>query len=100
MSKSIIHMLDSARGVYIPRDFAQIIKRDCVKGVRPDVLDFLAKDQSPEHDFYWDYWHDVLDNARIISGGIEYTLHHDGDLWLVNYDMMTEQEKIGFFGEY
>lgn len=64
------------------------------------MLDFLAKEDSPEHDFYWDCWDDVVYNAKIVKDGVEYTLHHDGDLWLVNYDMMTDDEKLDFFGEY
>lgn len=100
MADSIIHLLNSARGTYIPRDFAQMIKRDCVKGVKPEILDFLANEESPDDEFYWDQWIHVLDNARIISDGVEYTLHHDGDLWLVNYEMMTDEEKLNFFGDY
>lgn len=96
MSKSIIHFLDSARGQYIPRDFAQIINRKYLKNVNPELLDNLAKENSNDSEFYWEDWEVVLNNAKIVFDGVEYTLHHDGDLWLINYDAMTEQERINF----
>lgn len=96
MSKAIIHFLDSSRGQYIPRDFAQIIKRECVQGVNLELLENLAKEDSNEDEFYWDDWQTVCDNARIVHEGVEYFLHHDGDLWLINYDLMTDKEKQNF----
>ena len=94
--EAIIHFLDSARGIYIPRDFAQIVKREYIIGIDPEILDFLAQEDSQMHESYWDSWHEVLDNACIIVDNVEYTLHHDGDLWLINYDAMTGEEKENF----
>ena len=96
MSNSIILFLDSAIGQYIPRDFAQSIKRECVKCVNLELLDLLAREDAAEYDDYWDNWHHVLDNAKIVSNGVEYTLHHDGDIWLIDYDAMTEEERENF----
>lgn len=96
MSKAIIHFLDSARGQYIPRDFAQIVNREVLQGVSLELLDNLAKENSNENEFYWDDWCTVCDNAKIVHDGVEYTLHHDGDLWLINYGMMSEQERVNF----
>lgn len=96
MSKSIILLLDGVRGQYIPRDFAQIIQREYIQGVSLELLESLAKDDAAEYDEYWDNWHSVLDNAKILFNGVEYTLHHDGDLWLINFEAMTEQEREDF----
>lgn len=96
MSKAIIHFLDSSRGQYIPRDFAQIINRECIQCVSLELLDNLAKEDSNESEFYWEDWQTVLDNAKIMHDGVEYTLHHDGDLWLINFDAMTSEEKHNF----
>lgn len=96
MSKAIIHFLDSARGQYIPRDFAQIVNREVLQGVSLELLDNLAKENSNDSEFCWEDWLTVLDNARIVYNGTKYTLHHDGDLWLINYEAMTEQERIDF----
>lgn len=96
MSKAIIHFLDSARGQYIPRDFAQIINREVLHGVSFELLDSLAEEDSNNGEFYWEDWEMVVNNARIVLDGVEYTLHHDGDLWLVNIDLMTAEERISF----
>lgn len=96
MSKSIIHFLDSARGQYIPRDFAQCINREFLHGVSGETLDSLTKENSNEDEFYWDDWEIVLSNAKIVFDGVEYTLHHDGDLWLINFSLMSDEEKQNF----
>lgn len=96
MSKAIIHFLDSSRGQYLPRDFAQIINREHLKNVNPELLDNLAKENSNDSEFYWEDWETVLNDAKIVFDGVEYTLHHDGDLWLINFDAMTEQEREDF----
>lgn len=96
MSKAIIHFLDSARGQYIPRDFAQIINREYLKNVNPELLDNLAKENSNDSEYYWEDWETVLNNAKVVFDGVEYTLHHDGNLWLINYDAMTNEERINF----
>ena len=73
---------DSARGLYIPQYFAESIDRDAITGVNMEDLDCLLG--GPEQDSYWDVWADVLDNAVIKdTHGQEWTLHEDGDLWLV-----------------
>lgn len=96
-TEAIIHFLDSARGQYIPRDFAQIASRwRCLRGVSLELLDNLAEDDSNNDEFYWEDWQTVLDNAKIVHNGVEYTLHHDGDLWLINYDAMTDEERQNF----
>ena len=43
----------------------------------------------------------ILSNAEYVdSTGKVWTLHHDGDLFAVALDSMTEQEKINFFEDY
>lgn len=102
--------LDSARGQYIPRDFAQSIDRTAITGVDMADLDTLSngppggldsKTNCADHDdftaeceackeslpseLYWDIWQDVLDNAVITDAkrGIVFRLEQDGDCWLV-----------------
>lgn len=77
--------LSDARGIYIPRDFAECVYRDKVTGVTDEDYAILA---NPEHEWYWEAWTEVLDNARITdTDGTVYTLYQDGDLWLVPEDM-------------
>lgn len=77
--------LDSARGVYIPRDFAELIDPADWTGITPEDLDVLRA--GPEHEFYWDAWTSVLDHAETKDGRV---LHQDGDLWLVARDKAIE----------
>lgn len=93
--------LDSARGQYIPRDFARTVKRDAVSGIDLKDLDYLAhgpggcldesetlQDGETERgEFYWDTWQTVLDNCTLTDDkGNRFTLYQDGDLWLVPAD--------------
>jgi len=79
--------LDSARGIYIPRDFAQsFTKTKYISGVSNTDLEIL--EEGPNGALYWDVWTDVLNNA-IITGddGIPYFLSQDNDLWLIPVGM-------------
>ena len=76
--------LDDARGVYIPRDFALSFKdrATAVSGV--DDEDWQILEAGPEHEFYWDTWNDVEQNAIVTDeNGVKFRLYQDGDLWLV-----------------
>lgn len=75
--------LDDHRGQYIPRDFAKcFIDRDRdVSGVNAD--DWTVLETGPDHEFYWDVWCEVCDNAIVTMEGVAYRLHQDGALWLV-----------------
>lgn len=86
--------LDSARGVYIPRDFADI-DHSAVTGVSDDDWAVLA--EGPGHEFYWETWDDVLSNAVVTdNNGVKYTLHQDGDLWLIPEGMEWSDSEGGF----
>ena len=79
-------ILSSARGIYIPRDFATGYG-PCVKG------DSLADDLAclecgpDDNEDYWGAWDRVLDNAVLVdTDGREFTLLNgvDGDVFLLN----------------
>jgi hypothetical protein len=75
--------LSDARGVYIPRDFAESIRRECILNVTPADLDELAR--GPDVEGYWDLWQEIIDVAILVSAtdGTKYRIHQDGDCWLV-----------------
>lgn len=91
--------LSDARGQYIPRDFALSIKRECLEGVDPADLDYLARGpggclddddsladgETVRGEWYWDTWQTVCDNAVVTDplSGVVYTVYQDGDCWLV-----------------
>ena len=93
---AIILLYDSNRGVYIPQTFAQ----DCLPennwhDVPEDVRETLL--DGPGNEYYWDAWERVLNNAWWQApNGDKYALHHDGDLWALCYNRMTDEEKSNF----
>ena len=97
MSQGLILFSDSSRGCYIPKHFSEEVVRECVTGIDLADLDFLLQNDFWDENF-WDTWHHVLDNCLVTDDHSNvYTLHHDGDLWLVCEDLMTEEEKKNFF---
>jgi hypothetical protein len=77
--------LDSARGIYIPQNFAELINPQDWTGIDPEDLDVLRS--GPDHEFYWDAWTSVLDYAETKDGRV---LWQDGDLWIVARDRAIE----------
>ena len=87
-------LLDSARGQYIPRDFIQGFDLTKFSGISESDIETL---QNPDNEWYWESWESVLNNAEYKhEDGRIFTLHQDGDLWLICYDNMTEEEKQNF----
>jgi hypothetical protein len=80
-TKEPILFLDDHRGVYIPRDFANEIKRECVSGV--DAKTWAILEAGPDHEWYWEAWSDVIDRATVKDGDTVYTVYQDGPCWLV-----------------
>ena len=78
-----ILFLTDARGQFIPRDFAETINRDYVTGVSDE--DWLKLEAGPDHEWYWDTWIDVEQNARIYNPDTQlvYSVYQDGDCFLV-----------------
>lgn len=88
MSKpDLILFLSDSRGIYIPRDFANEVKRNCVSGVDPSTWEIL--EAGPDHEWYWESWDEVLRDAIVtdFTTGVRYTVHQDGDCWLVPQGM-------------
>ena len=96
MAKAIIHFLDSSRGQFIPRDFCRQINKEFLQCVDFVLVEELSQENSNDYEFYWENWDHIIKNARIQFEGNTYTLHQDGDLWLINYDKMTAEERQNF----
>ena len=99
LNDAVILFCDSSSGRYIPQRFAAEIMPQYLTGVTQDQLNELA---DPDNEFYWDTWECVLNNAVVVDNntGQTYTLWHDGDLWLLDWDNMTKEEKLNFDPEY
>ena len=106
MKHSIILLSDSSRGIHIPRHFAEEIKRECLRDKSraiadlDDLLDWFEDVDPHDSEGYWDEWQRLLDNLTVEIGGHSYQLHHEGDLWLYCEELMTEQEKRDFLGDF
>lgn len=85
--------LSDARGIYIPRDFAQsFADRDTsVSGV--DAETWATLEQGPDAESYWDTWLEVCEHAVVTDeNGVKFTLWQEGDLWLVPEGMEWSDE--------
>lgn len=100
--KNIVLILDSSRGTFIPRDFVSnylgmVNREHCAKwNIDYHKAEILSLGDTPENEEYWETWDIVLNNAFFMHEGKKYTLHHDGDLWGICIDSMTDTEKQNF----
>jgi hypothetical protein len=93
--ENIVLFLDGSRGQFIPRDFAQTIETKYIleyEKFKYD-LDFLAKDNASESDWYWNAWQNILDNIQIKVNGRIYSLYQCDDLFLVDWENLSENER-------
>ena len=89
-------IIDSRHGVFVPILFARTVNRALLSGVTTEDLDYLAKEESLGDDGFWDTWDSVLNNVRIKVEGRIYHLHQDGDLFIIDWDNLTEAESEAF----
>lgn len=87
--------LSDARGIYIPRDFSESVRHECVTGVSDEDWKIL---EDPDHEHYWEVWSDVCDHAVVTdpASGVKYRVHQDGDCWLIP-EGMEWSDKDDFF---
>jgi hypothetical protein len=90
--------LSDARGQYIPRDFATSFadRAKSVTGVKDE--DWAILEAGPDHEHYWEVWDTVCTDAVVTDdNGVKFTIHQDGDCWLVpegmEWDEATETFK-------
>ncbi len=89
-------LLNSARGIYIPRDFVT----ECAHNWRGIPAVDISTCANPKHEWYWSAWETILLKAYFIDDeGYEWTLYQDGDLWAICEALMTAEEKQNFFGD-
>lgn len=98
MREDHVLLFDSNRGVFIPMHFEEEMLHEAIQNV--DAQDFESLAAGPDSEFYWEAWESVLNSAVVTmpETGKRYTLHQDGDLWMVPEDW-TEDDWIQVFGE-
>lgn len=96
ISKGCQLLLSDARGVYIPRDFAEGFDLNAWH------IDFdVSALSDPDSDLYWDTWERVVSSAFLLDAeGNCFTLHQDGDLWAICPNLMTDIEKCYLLEEF
>lgn len=92
-TEKITLLLDGARGQFIPRDFVTKFDLSKFAGIPSAVAEEC---KNPENEEYWDAWNFILYNTSYIEDGRVFNLHQDGDLWLVCWDELTDEEKRNF----
>jgi len=88
-------LIDGSSGQFVPQRFVNEMDLSKFEGI--DETD-IESCQDPECEWYWDAWDQILSNAIYRENGEVWRLHQDGDLFLVNDDRMTEEEKAEFYG--
>lgn len=88
-------LLDDCRGIYIPRDFCQFENLADWGLADNDNVDICLA--GPDHEYYWEAWQAILDNAKHTIYG--HSLYQDGSLWAINYDTISNEQYKEFFGE-
>ena len=77
----IMLWVSDAAGIYAPKNFAGSFadRAKSVTGVEPE--DWATLDAGPDHEFYWEVWDDVINNAIITDEhGFKYRVYQDGDV--------------------
>ena len=101
-TNTAVLILSSDRGIYIPRDFLtndyeEVDMEYCAAwGLTEENKEHWIDAINPDSEYYWDAWEWVLDNAVWREDGSVFKLYHDGDLWALCYERMTDEEKKNF----
>lgn len=93
---AIVIIADSAHGQYIPQYAAECLSTEWT-GLCEETRELLKA--GPEHDYYWETWETVLDNAEYKDkNGNIWRLYHDGDLFAVCDEIMSVKQYTEFYG--
>ena len=89
--------LSDARGQYIPRDFATSFSDRAKHVTGVSATGWAILEAGPDHGDYYEAWCDVLQYARITNDdGVVFTVHQDGDVWLIPLGMEWDYESDWF----
>ena len=76
-------VLSDSHGIYIPQIYCSDADEAWAQCVGVDYKDVQVCQQGPDHEWYWEAWQSILDNAHIVSDGVTWRLEQCGDLWEV-----------------
>lgn len=93
---SVILLIDSMHGVYIPHIFAKIENVSEIWGLEDNEDDLEVLRLGPYTEGYDEAWENILNVAECKTDEHTYRLWLDEDLWAIDYDTMTEEDKQNF----
>jgi len=76
-------VLSDGHGIYIPQLWCQGIDQAEADMLGIQLDDVKVCQAGPDHEWYWEAWSAILCSASIVSDGVRWHLHQDGDLWEV-----------------
>lgn len=86
MTKQVELMCDSHHGIFIPQIMIERLVEAGWNGFSCGEIADL-KEGPDDNEWYWQAWENVLNNAYLHDeNGIEWRLHHDGDLFACHAD--------------
>ena len=89
--EKIVLLLDGNRGIYVPQGFAECFSREEWNYSKEDEEILIS---GPDHEYYWETWDDILQNAYYIDNdGLRWHLWQDGDLFCYREDYEWEEEE-------
>ena len=75
MAQGLILFSDSSRGVYIPKHFAEDVKRQYVTGIDLSELDYLLDNDYCDDNFWFHLqWIECCDGASFKRRGVRFLL--------------------------
>ena len=90
-------LLSDCRGVKIPQDFYNNFDLEKWHIKKSYFLNNLNNYLSEN---YWKAWEEILNSAYYLDdNGDKFVLYQDGDLFGICYEIMTDSERLEFFGE-
>lgn len=103
-ARGIRLLVDVSTGWEMSRLFANIARHEGWGGIDPDDLDTigLPVPDKDDDDAWWERdcaWHRVRDGAVLVDGAGDYwVLHHDGALYAVCWELISDGEHRALWG--
>ena len=89
-------LVSDHHGIYVPQVFVNDTDIKMWDNISSDDWEIVR--EGPDHEWYWESWNTITNNATYSEGGNVWRLFQDGDLWAYCPELMTEEEYENFFG--
>jgi hypothetical protein len=76
-------VLSDSHGVFIPQIYCEGADEEWAQSVGVDYRDVETCQAGPDHEWYWEAWNNILNEAHTVVDGVTWRLVQDGDLFEV-----------------